>query len=207
MSDVPAMHDVGLSADDLGPDPIAAFGRWFADAREAGIAFPEAVALATADGEGRPAVRHVLVKLVDDRGFTFFTNHASRKGRHLAENPHAAIAFLWRELDRQVSVTGTVARVSDAESEAYFSTRPREARLGAWASRQSETVGSRDELDAAYTAAAARFPGEVPLPPHWGGYRLSPETIEFWKGRAHRLHDRFRYTRDGDAWGLERLWP
>jgi pyridoxamine 5'-phosphate oxidase len=152
-------------------------------------------------------VRHVLVKGVDDRGFTFFTNRESRKGRHLAENPNAAMAFLWRELDRQVCVTGTVASVGDDESDAYFRTRPREARIGAWASAQSRVVDSRDELERAFRATAERFPDDVPLPPHWGGYRLAPDTIEFWKGREHRLHDRFRYTREDDGWRLERLWP
>jgi pyridoxamine 5'-phosphate oxidase len=207
MSDVRGAHDGGLTERDLGPDPIAAFLRWFADARDAGILFAEAVALATSDAEGRPAVRHVLVKGVDERGFTFFTNHDSRKGRHLAENPNAALAFLWRELDRQVCVTGTVAPIAREESEEYFGTRAREARLGAWASRQSRPVPSRAELEAEYDRMAERFPGDVPLPPHWGGYRLAADTIEFWKGRTHRLHDRFRYTRDGTSWRLERLWP
>ena len=201
------VHDGDLTEADLGPDPIERFHAWFREARDAGIAFPEAVALATADAEGRPAVRHVLVKGVDERGFTFFTNRESRKGRHLAENPNAALAFLWRELDRQVCVTGRVSPIDDAESDAYFATRPREARLGAWASRQSRPVASREELEAAFAATAERFPDDVPRPSHWGGYRLAPETIEFWKGRAHRLHDRFRYTRDGDGWRLERLWP
>ncbi|HYG71456.1 MAG TPA: pyridoxamine 5'-phosphate oxidase [Actinomycetota bacterium] len=207
MSDIRGTRDGGLTEDDLGPDPIEVFLRWFGDARDAGILFPEAVALATADAQGRPAVRHVLVKQVDERGFTFFTNHDSRKGRHLAENPNAALAFLWREVDRQVCVAGTVAPIAPEESEAYFATRPREARLGAWASKQSRTVTSRAELEAEYDRMAARFPGDVPLPPHWGGYRLAPDTIEFWKGRTHRLHDRFRYTRDDASWRLERLWP
>lgn len=201
-------EDAGLSEEDLHPDPIVQFRRWFEDAERAGIVFPEAMALATADADGHPAVRTVLLKGFGEHGFTFFSNHDSRKGRHLAQNPHAALAFLWKELDRQVCVTGTVARISDEESEAYFRTRPREARLGAWASRQSAPVPSRDELDAAFRAAAGRFPGEeVPLPPHWGGYRLLPDTIEFWKGREHRLHDRFRYTREPGGWLRERLYP
>lgn len=208
MSEAPAHEPGGLTEADLGPDPIVRFVAWLEEARLAGIGFPEAAALATADAEGRPAVRHVLVKIVDERGFTFFTNRESRKGRHLAENPNAALAFSWRETDRQVCVTGRASPVDDRESDAYFRSRPREARLGAWASRQSRPVGSRDELDAAFAEVDARFPGEdIPLPPHWGGYRLEPETIEFWKGREHRLHDRFRYTREGDAWRLERLWP
>jgi pyridoxamine 5'-phosphate oxidase len=207
MSDMPSVRDGDLTEAELGPDPIERFRAWFDDARDAGILFPEAVALATADADGRPAVRHVLMKGVDERGFTFFTNRESRKGHHLAENPNAALAFLWRELDRQVCVTGTVAPIDDAESDAYFATRSREARLGAWASEQSRVVDSRGALEDAFEHTAERFPDDVPRPPHWGGYRLAPETIEFWKGRSHRLHDRFRYTRDGDAWRLERLWP
>lgn len=199
---------VGLSERDLHPDPVVQFARWLEDAERAGIVFPEAMALATADSDGRPAVRTVLLKGLDPRGFAFFTNHDSRKGRHLAQNPNAALAFLWKKLDRQVCITGTATRLSDEESEAYFRTRPREARLGAWASKQSSPVGSREELDAAFRDAAERFPGQdVPLPPHWGGYRLSPDTIEFWKGREHRLHDRFRYTREGGGWRIERLYP
>jgi pyridoxamine 5'-phosphate oxidase len=197
----------GLSETDLGPDPIQRFLTWLEEARAAGIAFPEAAALATADAAGRPAVRHVLVKVVDERGLTFFTNRESRKGRHLAENQNAALAFYWREIDRQVCITGTAAPIEQEEVAAYFRTRPREARIGAWASLQSRPVGSREELDGAYAAMLARFPDDVPLAPHWGGYRLGPETVEFWKGREHRLHDRFRYTRDDEGWRLERLWP
>ena len=153
-------------------------------------------------------MRHVLVKVVDERGFAFFTNRESRKGRHLASNPSAALAWYWREIDRQVCVTGTAQPIPEEESAAYFGTRPREARIGAWASMQSRPVGSREELDAAYAATATRFPGDdVPLPPHWGGYRVEPDSVEFWKGREHRLHDRFRFTRGGEGWRLERLWP
>ena len=208
MSDVPPSGPAGLTEADLGPDPIAGLVAWLDRARAAGVRFPEAAALATADAQGRPAVRHVLVKAVDERGLTFFTNRESRKGRHLEENPNAAVAFYWRELDRQVCVTGTASPVDDTGSRAYFRTRPREARLGAWASRQSRPVGSREELDAAFAEVAERFPDDdVPLPPHWGGYRLEPETIEFWQGREHRLHDRFRFTREGDTWRVQRLWP
>ena len=208
MSDVPSHDRTGLTETELGPDPIARIVAWLDSARAAGVRFPEAAALATADANGRPAVRHVLIKAVDQRGLAFYTNHESRKGRHLAENPNAALALYWRELDRQVCVTGTVTRVAHGESLAYFRTRPREARLGAWASLQSRPVGSRQELDAAFAEVAERFPGErVPLPPHWGGYRLEPDTIEFWQGREHRLHDRFRFAREGEAWRVERLWP
>ena len=208
MSDVPSHDRTGLTETDLGPDPIASVVTWLEGARAAGVRFPEAAALATADADGRPVVRHVLVKAIDERGLTFFTNHGSRKGRHLAENPNAAMALYWRELDRQVSVIGPASRMGDAESLEYFRTRPHEARLGAWASRQSRPVGSRQELDAAFAEVSERFPGEdIPLPPHWGGYRLDPETIEFWQGREHRLHDRFRFTREDGAWRVERLWP
>lgn len=208
MSPVPGHGGPGLTEEDLGPDPFARLRAWLREAAVAGVAFPEAAALATADAGGSPAVRHVLVKDVDERGLTFFTNHESRKGRQLAENPRAALSFMWRELDRQVGVTGAAARIDVEESEAYFATRPVEARIGAWTSLQSRPVASRQELEAAFETTRARFPdGDVPLPPHWGGYRLVPDAFEFWKGREHRLHDRFRYTRDGSGWLLERLWP
>jgi pyridoxamine 5'-phosphate oxidase len=207
VSGAPGHDPAGLTEASLGPDPIAALRAWLDEARAAGVVFPEAAALATADAEGRPAVRHVLVKGVDERGLAFYTNRESRKGRHLAENANAAIALYWRELDRQVTAAGPVTPMSDEESFAYFRTRPREARIGAWASQQSRPVASRETLDAAFAELDARFPDDVPLPPHWGGYRLEPETFEFWKGREHRLHDRFRYTRERDAWRLERLWP
>jgi pyridoxamine 5'-phosphate oxidase len=208
VSDAPGPDPAGLTEASLGPDPIAALRTWLGEARAGGVVFPEAAALATADAEGRPAVRHVLVKGIDERGLAFYTNRESGKGRHLADNPNAAIALYWRELDRQVTASGPVTPMSDDESLAYFRTRPREARIGAWASQQSRPVASREVLDAAFTVFDARFTGDdVPLPSHWGGYRLEPQTFEFWKGREHRLHDRFRYTRDGGAWQLERLWP
>jgi pyridoxamine 5'-phosphate oxidase len=208
MTDSPGHDPAGLTERSLGPDPIAALVAWLDEAREAGVVFPEAAALATADVAGLPAVRHVLVKGIDPRGLAFYTNRESGKGRHLAANPNAAVALYWRELDRQVIASGPVAPMSDEESLAYFRTRPREARIGAWASHQSRPVASRDALDAAFAEVDARFPGDdVPLPPHWGGYRVEPETVEFWKGRVHRLHDRFRYSRDADTWRLERLWP
>jgi pyridoxamine 5'-phosphate oxidase len=207
VSEVPSVHGGGLSEADVGTDPIARLVAWLDEARAAGILFPEAAALATADAQGSPAVRHVLVKRIDEGGCTFFTNLECRKGRHLAENPRTALAFLWRELDRQACVTGAVAPIPREESEAYFRTRPREARIGAWASRQSRVVSSRDELDDAYRETELRFPDDVPLPPHWGGFRLAPDTIELWKGREHRLHDRLRFTRAGEGWRLERLWP
>jgi pyridoxamine 5'-phosphate oxidase len=208
VSEAPGHDPAGLDERSLGPDPIAALEGWLDEARAAGVVFPEAAALATANAQGRPAVRHVLVKGIDGRGLAFYTNRDSRKGRHLAQNPNAAVAFHWREIDRQITAAGPVTPMSHDESLAYFRSRPREARIGAWASEQSRPLASRDALVAAIAEIDARFSGkEIPLPPHWGGYRLEPETVEFWKGREHRLHDRFRYTREGAAWRLERLWP
>ncbi len=208
MAEAPGSEE-GLHERDLDPDPIAQFRIWLEEARAAGIAFPEAMTLATADAAGRPSARNVLLRGLDERGFVFFTNYQSRKAEQLAENPDAALVFLWKELERQVCVTGAVQRTSSEESEAYFRTRPREARLGAWASKQSRVAGSRQEVDAAYREMERRFPGEdVPLPEHWGGFRMRPEMIEFWKGRTHRLHDRLRYTRSPEgSWVIERLWP
>jgi pyridoxamine 5'-phosphate oxidase len=208
VADVPGNRDP-LSKRDLDPDPIAQFRVWLDEARNAGIRLPEAVALATVDAGGRPSVRHVLLRGLDERGFVFYTNYESRKGRELDATPRAGMAFYWRELDRQVCVTGTVERTSREESEAYFRTRPREARVGAWASRQSAVATSREELDARYREIDARYEGlEVPLPPNWGGYRIAPDVVEFWKGREHRLHDRFRYARQSEGgWVIERLFP
>jgi len=203
-------EDRSLDRADLRADPIEQFGRWLADAESAGVPLPNAMGLATADARGRPSVRHVLLRGVDARGFSFFTNHDSRKGHQLAENPHAGLVFLWKQLDRQISITGDVERLDPGESDAYFETRPREAQLGAWASRQSEVLESREALDARMGEADGRFHDAVPRPPHWGGYLLRPDTVEFWQGRRHRLHDRFRYERDAEAedgWRIERLFP
>jgi pyridoxamine 5'-phosphate oxidase len=199
--------DRTLEFDELHDDPIVGIQRWLEEAEMEDVPLPNAIALATADRQGRPSVRHVLLRGLDERGLVFFTNRESRKGRQLAENPHGAIAILWKELDRQLSVTGRVEPVGDDESDAYFATRPRDAQLGAWASRQSEVLDDRRTLDLAVEDADRRFPGEVPRPPYWGGYRLVPDTIEFWQGRAFRLHDRFRYTRTDDGWLIERLSP
>jgi pyridoxamine 5'-phosphate oxidase len=163
------------------------------------------VALATATPDGAPSVRMVLLKGASEQGFTFFTNYDSRKGRELAENPRAALLFHWP--GRQVRVEGRVERISDAESDAYFATRPRGGQLAAWASEQSKPVESRETLVARFAELDAAHPGEVPRPPHWGGYRLVPETYEFWEHRDNRLHDRFRLRRSGDAWAVDRLSP
>ncbi len=202
--------DLSLEANDLATDPMVQFRRWFEDAEAEGIHLANAIALATADEAGRPAVRHVLLRGFDDRGFVFYTNYKSRKARHLAENPHAAFALLWKELDRQVCVTGGVHRVSTEESDAYFLTRPREARIGAWASRQSTVLASRGELMERFSKIEQRYVDEIPRPAFWGGFRLEPDTVEFWQARAFRLHDRFRYHPDASepsGWRVERLSP
>jgi pyridoxamine 5'-phosphate oxidase len=201
--------DRSLSRDDLDADPIAQFVAWLTAAKDAGVRLADAMAVATADASGAPSVRHVLLRGIDERGFVFFTNRGSRKARQLAENPRGALTFLWKELDRQVNVSGAVSRIADAESEAYFRTRPREARIGAWASRQSEVLGSREELQRRFDELSERYPGDdVPLPPFWGGFRLDPDVVEFWQGRAFRLHDRFRYTRGPEgSWRIDRLFP
>ena len=190
------------------PDPLHQFEAWLEEARAAGVVFPETTALATASADGSPSARMVLLKGADGRGFVFFTNTGSRKGGELDENPRAALVLYWRELGRQVRVEGRVEPVDPRESEEYFGTRPRASRLSAWASPQSEPVASRAELERRFAQTAARFPGdEIPLPPHWGGYRVVPETVELWEHRENRLHDRVRYTREGTGWRRERLAP
>jgi pyridoxamine 5'-phosphate oxidase len=205
---VRAEDDQPLDAESLPSEPVSMARRWLEEAEAARVRLPNAIALATAAAGAAPSVRHVLLRGIDDRGFVFYTNHGSRKGRELAENPRAAFSMYWRELDRQISVTGDVERVSDEESDAYFATRPREARLGAWASRQSSELSSRAELLERYDGYDARYPGEdVPRPPFWGGYRIRPLTVEFWQGRLHRLHDRFRYEHADGGWTVRRLAP
>lgn len=196
-----------LDVGDVHSDPLREFARWFAEARQAGELDPNAMTLATATAEGVPSARVVLLKGLDARGFVFYTNFESRKGRELDANPRAALAFFWPTLARQVRVEGAVERASDDEADAYFASRPLESRLGAWASSQSAVLADRAELESSYVEAAARF-GEVPpRPPHWGGFRLLPSAIEFWQGRPNRLHDRIRYRLDGSAWVIERLSP
>ena len=190
------------------PDPLRQFEAWFEEARAAGVVFPETTALATASADGSPSARMVLLKGADGLGLVFFTNTGSRKGAELDENPRAALVLYWRELGRQVRVEGRVEPVDAQESEEYFGARPRASRLSAWASPQSEPVASRRELERRFAQAAARFPGdEIPLPPHWGGYRVVPESVELWEHRENRLHDRVRYTREGTGWRRERLAP
>jgi pyridoxamine 5'-phosphate oxidase len=215
----------------LDANPIAQFETWFRDAtgeqsqsrwRKIGIALFKlwsavcnhrpadinAMTLATVDKDGKPSTRTVLLKSVDGRGFIFFTNYDSRKGRELAENPNAALTFFWPELERQVCVAGTVTKLPVAESEKYFRSRPRGSRLAAWASDQSEIVPDRAALEAKWRELEKKFPDEVPLPPNWGGFILQPERIEFWQGRPSRLHDRFNYARQADgSWKIERLSP
>jgi pyridoxamine 5'-phosphate oxidase len=196
-----------LRRSDLDPDPLRQFERWYEEAGRV-VEFPEAVALATADAAGNPSVRMVLAKDFGERGFKFHTGHGSRKARELAENARGALLFYWAPVGRQVRIEGPVARLGHDESDEYFRTRPRGGQLAAWASAQSEVIGSREKLEARVAELEREFEGrDVPLPPHWGGYRLEPEVWEFWQHRHSRLHDRFRYRRDGDAWAIDRLSP
>src|SRR5436305_7410448 len=205
--DLPGMRQDYLSQElvetDLAEDWPTQFGRWLADAVAGGLPEPNAMVLATADAAGRPSARTVLLKGYDVRGFVFFTNYGSRKGRELSANPYASLVFPWYPLHRQVLVSGPVERTSRAETEDYFAIRPRGAQLGAWASAQSRPIPDRDALEQAWAAAERRFPQEVPAPPHWGGYRLAPTCVEFWQGRISRLHDRLRYRLDGAAGVVE----
>jgi pyridoxamine 5'-phosphate oxidase len=186
-------------------DPLATFHEWFEEARAAGVEFPEVMTLATADAEGRPSARMLLLKSADERGFTFFTGYESRKGRELAENPRAALVFYWRPLGRQVRVEGPVRRLSSEESDAYWSTRPVRSRAAAAASRQSERIESREALEAEFERQLAL--GEPPRPERWGGYVLEPEAIELWQHRDDRLHDRIRFTRAREGWRQDLLAP
>jgi pyridoxamine 5'-phosphate oxidase len=193
---------------DLDPDPLRQFERWLDDAAGAAVIEPTAMTLATVDEQGWPDARVVLLKGADPRGFVFFTNYESPKAEQLDRRPRATLCFWWGSLARQVRVTGPVERVARGESEEYFATRPRGSQIGAWASRQSSVLESAAELDRRFAEVAERFAGqEVPCPPGWGGYRLTPRGYEFWQGRQNRLHDRFRYSRLPAGWLIERLSP
>ena len=192
-----------LNEADLNPDPLRQFESWFDAAREAGVRAPEAMALATATPEGAPSARMVLLKGADERGFAFFTSYESRKGSELEANPRAALLFYWEPLGRQVRVEGTIERAPAKESDAYFASRAPGSRAGAAASRQSRPLAERSELD----RAVAELGDDVPRPEWWGGYRLRPERYEFWQHRENRLHDRFRYEREGSGWRIQRLYP
>ncbi|TYC23226.1 pyridoxamine 5'-phosphate oxidase [Micromonospora sp. MP36] len=202
--------DLGLSESELAPDWHTQFARWFADAVAYPLPEPNAMVVATADAAGRPSARTVLLKGYDPEGFVFYTNYGSRKGTEAAANPWISLVFPWFPMQRQVVVTGRVEKVDRAETEAYFASRPRGSQLGAWASTQSQVVPDRAALDVAYRAAAERFADvePIPAPPHWGGLRVRPETVEFWHGRVSRLHDRLRFRRtEGGDWVTERLAP
>lgn len=199
----------GLTEKDLAKDPYRQFDKWFQEATAAKIAEPNAMTLATATRDGRPSARTVLLKGVDGRGFVFYTNYESRKGRDLEANPRAALVLPWVAMERQVIVEGVVTRVTREESAAYFHSRPLASQLGAWASQQSAIISGRAVIEDSLKTLEKKYAGQtVPLPPHWGGYRLNPETVEFWQGRRSRLHDRLRYRREADGgWTIERLAP
>lgn len=207
------MTDRSLTAEDLAADPFSQFGAWFEAARQAGQPEPEAMALATAGTDTGPSVRFVLLRGFDERGFVFYTNGRSRKGREMVADARAALAFRWSVVDRQVRVRGPVGPISGAESDAYFAGRPRGSQIGAWASEQSQPVADRSQLERRVAETEARFAGApVPRPPWWGGWRVAPDEVEFWQQGAFRLHDRFRYRRAGGdpagpGWAVERLFP
>ena len=197
----------GLSESEADPDPLRQFAMWLREAVQAGLALPNAMTLATADAAGTPDARIVLLKDLEQGGFAFYTNYRSRKARELEARPAACLVFQWSELERQVRIQGAVDKVSAADSDRYFASRPLGARLSAWASAQSDAVSGREVLEEAVRQVRKRYGDDPPRPPHWGGYRVMPQAIEFWQGRADRLHDRLLYTRTSDGWRIERLAP
>jgi pyridoxamine 5'-phosphate oxidase len=208
LADLRKNYSLGsLDVIDVDPDPIKQFNTWFAQALDAQLPEPNAMTVATVDAAGRPAARILLIKGVDERGFVFFTNYESRKGHELAANPRASLLFYWIELERQVRIEGRVEKTSAEESDAYFASRPLGSRIGAWASAQSEVIDSRAALEAREAEIIAKYGENPPRPPHWGGYRLVPDMLEFWQGRPSRLHDRIRYTRSDGGWQIDRLSP
>ncbi|HVE10454.1 MAG TPA: pyridoxamine 5'-phosphate oxidase [Paraburkholderia sp.] len=209
LADLRKNYSLGsLDEADIDRDPIRQFEKWFAQAVDARLPEPNAMTLATVDARGYPAARIVLIKGVDERGFTFFTNYDSRKGQELAVNPRASLLFHWIELERQVRIEGRIDKTSAAESDAYYASRPLASRIGAWASAQSQVIESRNILEAREREISAQYGDHPPRPPFWGGYRLHPDAIEFWQGRPSRLHDRLRYVRGADgSWRIERLSP
>jgi len=196
-----------LSEEDVQANPIDQFNIWFDQARHAELPEPNAMTVASVDANGKPSARVVLIKEVTQAGFVFFTNYESRKGQALTANPHAALLFFWPELERQVRVEGSVEKLSDQESDDYFHSRPLDSRIGAWASPQSRIIKGRTELVTKAAEYALKFALNPPRPPHWGGFRVRPEALEFWQGRPSRLHDRIQYIKDNDAWKIQRLAP
>jgi pyridoxamine 5'-phosphate oxidase len=210
LGDMRSSYSAGeLRREELDPDPISQFELWFDQACKAGLPEPNAMGLATVSTSGQPSLRTVLLKSYDHQGFVFFTNYHSRKAREISDNPKVALLFTWLILERQITITGTASRIGTAESLKYFLTRPRGSQIAAWISSQSQVISSRAMLDGKLHEMKRKFAdGQIPLPSFWGGYRVRPQTIEFWQGRPNRLHDRFLYTRqDDDRWSIERLAP
>lgn len=199
----------GLNESDLAPSPFTQFRRWYEEAVAANVIEPNAMTLATATRDGVPSARTILLKGFDERGFVFYTNYESQKGKELAENPHAALVFYWASFERQIRITGVINKISSEESASYFKSRPQGAQLGAWVSLQSQVIPNREVLEERLTELMNELADteNIPVPPYWGGYCLAPREIEFWQGRINRLHDRFRYTRLNGDWEIERLSP